>query len=313
MGDHDRAQPSSWMCQVGLLGVSPGQGGCWGMGLQCLVSQLSWGFRIFPRRAGWHSRAGQAHTPSSSPYPIPIPVPSPGHLCPSLPSCPHFHPPQSSFSFPFHPSSTHSIPSSSSFSSPSHPLPDTGGKEHWALGLPPPTRHPGDFISSHSLKAPCPFPVPGRPQLILVPPTLGPAECAWDAGDGWAQWVPGAGGWVPGVGSAQPPTPIPPGRDSAGASSATWGVGLALQTTPVARGHPLPQDHGQSRGQQWHQSSERPQTLLAHTDTVPGQCHLCSATLTPRKAHGGAQGVPHVGSWPLRIQEGPGTQWGGEQ
>lgn len=112
------------------------------MGLQCLVSQLSWGFRIFPRRAGWHSRAGQAHTPSSSPYPIPIPVPSPGHLCPSLPSCPHFHPPQSSFSFPFHPSSTHSIPSSSSFSSPSHPLPDTGGKEYWALGLPPPTRHP---------------------------------------------------------------------------------------------------------------------------------------------------------------------------
>lgn len=195
------------------------------MGLQCLVSQLSWGFWIFPRRAGWHSRAGQAHTLSSSPYPIPIPVPSSGHLCPSLPSCPHFHPPQSSFSFPFHPSSTHSIPSSSSFSSPSHPLPDTGGKEHWALGLPLPTRHPGDFIPSHSPKAPCPFPVPGRPQLVLVPPTLGPAECAWDAGDGWAQWVPSAGGWVPGVGSAQPPTPIPPGRDSAGASSAAgeWG------------------------------------------------------------------------------------------
>lgn len=78
-----------------------------------------------------------------------------------------------------------------------------------------------DLIPSHSQQPPCPFPVPGRPQLILVPPTWGPPECA---GGGWGQWVP----------SVPVAQPVP-----------AQGVGLALQTT---RCHKATHSHGTMAG-----------------------------------------------------------------
>lgn len=290
LSEHDRAQPSSWMCQMGLLEVSPGHRGCWGMGLLCLVSQLSWGCLVFPRRAGWHSKAGQAHT-----------NPSPSQCHPqSIPVLVFF--PFSSLIL----SSPILILIPILICLPMPPSPRHRREGTQGTGAATPNTTLGDLIPSHSLKIPCPFPVPGRPQLILVPPPLGPAECA---GGAWG-WL-GPVGARCGLGTAT--HPLPPGCDSASASSATQGVGLALQTTPVARGHPLPWDYGWSRGHQ--QQSERLQVLLAQA--------LCQASATfasseAQKAHGAAQGVPrvhlHVPSRPFAHPErtrdlGVGGQW----